>query len=851
MTLSGRARALISQRDAKRGVATLHSVMRDYDHDAIEPRWQDYWREAGTYNAADDDPRPKFYSLVMYPYPSGDGLHMGHARNYVYGDLIARYKAMRGHNVMNPMGWDAFGLPAENYAVKTGIHPAETTQAAISNMKEQMGKLGVVYDWDREVDTSSPDYYHWTQWIFLKLYEAGLAYKAEAEVWWDPVDQTVLANEQVIDGKGERSGAVVERRELSQWFFKITDYADRLLDDLDKLGDWPERVRTMQDNWIGRSEGAEFEMAIVDAEGAALTDAEGDGLAIPVFTTRPDTSFGMTYAVLAPEHPLVAAITTPEQRAGVEAFVERVKNETEVERQSGEGPLEKRGVFTGAYALNPFTQEPVPIYLADYVLMTYGTGAIMAVPGQDQRDWDFAVAYDLPIVRTVEPPADWDGEAYTGEGPAINSGFLDGLGVQDAIGAAIDWLEDEGIGRRTINYRLRDWLISRQRYWGAPIPIVNCEGCGEVPVPLEDLPVVLPRDVEFMPTGQSPLKLEESFYATACPSCGAPAVRETDTMDTFVDSSWYFLRFCDARNEAAPWSAGLADAWMPVDQYVGGVEHAILHLLYSRFFQKVFFDLGLTDAEEPFAALFTQGMLYRDGAKMSKSKGNVVTVDDMVDRYGADATRLFHLFIGPPHLDAEWQDTGVEGTLRFVGRLWRLAQTAGLSDDPATAETEASQELRGLVHRTIKKVTHDIDTFSFNTAVPALMELANAAGKYVADPATANSGVFDEFLTATLLLLAPMAPHVTSEIWEMTGRDGHLLDQPWPGYDSELAKQDRVTMVVQVNGKVRERIEVDAEVSEDAARELALSAEKIVAELDGNEPRRVIVKAPKLVNIVK
>ena len=818
--------------------------MIDYDHRSIEVKWQAYWREQGTYVAPDDDPREKFYSLVMFPYPSGSGLHMGHARNYVYGDLIARYKRMRGYNVMNPMGFDAFGLPAENYAIKTGIHPAETTSAAIATMKQQFDKLGVVYDWSREVNTSMPDYYRWTQWIFLQLYAKGLAFRSKSSVNWDPVDQTVLANEQVVDGKGERSGAVVEKRELEQWSFKITDYAQRLLDDLEKLDRWPDRVRRMQANWIGRSEGCEFEMVISDENGNPAPDTP----TMTVFTTRPDTGFGMTYAVLAPEHPLVASITTEDRRVNVDVFVDRVSRESEVDRQSLEGSLLKRGAFTGSYAINPFTEMPVPIYLADYVLMGYGTGAIMAVPGEDQRDWEFAQAYDLPIVRTVAPPDDWDGEAYTGRGLMINSAFLNGLDKETAIGKATEWLVERGIGRATVNFRLRDWLISRQRYWGVPIPIVYCDKCGEVPVPAEDLPVKLPMDIEFRPTGQSPLKLEPSFYETSCPSCGADATRETDTMDTFVDSSWYFLRYCDSRNVDAPWGRKLVDEWMAVDQYIGGVEHAILHLLYSRFFQKVFYDLGLTDADEPFAALFTQGMIYRDGAKMSKSKGNVIEVDEICDRYGADATRLFHLFIGPPMMDAEWQDTGVEGTARFVGRVWRLV----LSDVArgGCELGESDREMRRLIHETTRRVTSDIDTFSFNTAVPALMELVNSAMTWLRECEAPSRAVFDELVTNLLLLLAPMAPHVSAELWELTGRDGHIHEQSWPAFDAEIAKSSTVTMVVQIKGKVRDRIDVDVDITEDDALRLALGSPRITDLLAGAEPRRVIVRQPKLVNIV-
>ena len=617
-----------------------------YDVQEVERRWQARWRDEGTYEVENDDPRPPFYVLCMYPYPSGPA-HMGHVRNYTFGDLHVRYRTMQGHGVLSPIGFDSFGLPAENAAIKQGVHPREFTDARIAELKASLTRLGAVYDWRREVRSHDPTYIRWTQWIFLRLLEAGLAYRKMAPVNWCPGCQTVLANEQVLaDGTCERSGDLVTKRDLEQWFFRITQYADQLLDDLDSL-DWPDRVKVMQRNWIGRSEGAEFDIKVA-----------GHDVSIRVFTTRPDTSFGMTYVVLAPEHPLVPDLTTDGQRAAVEEFVARVSTESEVERQTTEGPLEKRGVFTGSYATNPFNGEDVPIYLADYVLMGYGTGAIMAVPGQDQRDWDFAQAYDLPIVRTVQPPDGWEGEAYTGDGPAINSRWLDGLNKADAIATAIQWLEDEGFGRRTVNYRLRDWLLSRQRFWGCPIPIVYCPEHGAVPVPDADLPIVAPDDVEFRPTGESPLKHHQGFLQTVCPECGKPALRETDTMDTFVDSSWYFLRFCDPWNDEAPFDPIAAARWLPVDQYIGGIEHAILHLMYARFFTKALADLGVAppDLREPFGRLFTQGMIRMDGSKMSKSKGNLVAPEKYFSTVGADALRLFHLFVGPPADDVDWTE---------------------------------------------------------------------------------------------------------------------------------------------------------------------------------------------------
>jgi leucyl-tRNA synthetase len=635
--------------------------MSSYEFDSVERKWQERWEKDRTFFVTEDPSRPKFYNVTMYPYPSGE-LHMGHVRNYTYGDLLTRYHMMRGDNVLSPMGWDSFGLPAENAAIETGVHPGTFTEERIASMKAQIKRLGAAYDWDREVAAHSPEYYRWTQWLFLKLYERGLAYRKAAPVNWCPKDQTVLANEQVIDGRCDRCDTIVEKRDLEQWFFKITDYAQRLLDDLSRLDEWPDRVRIMQENWIGRSEGADFEMKIAGRPDLSFT----------VYTTRPDTIFGMTFVVLAPEHPLVEQLTAgTENEAAVRAFVEEVSRETEIERLSTE--TEKRGLALGANAINPATGDEVPIFIADYVLSTYGTGAIMAVPGQDQRDWDFATEYDLPIIRTVRPPDDFDGEAYTGVGPAINSQWLDGLEVEPAIAKTIEWLEAEGIGKRAVQFRLRDWLISRQRYWGAPIPIVYCESCGTVPVPVEDLPVLLPEIDDYTPKGQSPLAGVPEFTDITCPSCDEPARRETDTMDTFVDSAWYFLRYADPANEKAPYDPARADYWMPIDQYIGGVEHAVLHLLYARFFIKVLYDEGLLAADEPFSRMFTQGMITLGGAKMSKSKGNVVSPVEIFETHGADALRLYHLFMGPPTDDAVWNDRGVEGTSRFLDRVWRLA----------------------------------------------------------------------------------------------------------------------------------------------------------------------------------
>lgn len=799
-----------------------------YDVQTIERKWQEHWRDASTYEIANDDPRPKYYVLSMYPYPSGPA-HMGHVRNYTFGDLIVRYRTMNGYGVLSPIGFDSFGLPAENAALKTGEHPRPFTDARIGELSNSITRIGAVYDWRRTVKSHDPNYIRWTQWIFLRFLEAGLVYRAKASVNWCPGCQTVLANEQVLaDGTCERSGDMVEKRELEQWFYKITAYAQQLLDDLEHL-DWPERVVTMQRNWIGRSEGAEFEMQVSDAQGNPT------GQSFRVFTTRPDTSFGMTFCVLSPEHPLVVDITVDDQRDEVETFVERVRNETEIDRLSSEAPLDKRGVFTGAYAINPFTQEPVPIYLADYVLVTYGTGAIMAVPGQDQRDWDFAQVFDLPIVRTVQPPDDWTGEAYVGDGPAINSQWLDGLHKAEAIDAAITWLEEKGIGARTVNYRLRDWLLSRQRFWGCPIPIIYCPDHGAVPVPDDQLPIVAPDDVEFRPTGESPLRFHEGFLNTTCPVCGGPAVRETDTMDTFVDSSWYFLRFADPWNADMPFSKSAVEKWLPVDQYIGGVEHAILHLMYARFFTKALADLDIAPKglREPFARLFTQGMIRLGGGKMSKSKGNLVSPDEYCDTVGADALRLFILFMGPPADDIDWNDKGIEGTSRFLHRLWRLAEPS--SDAVAPATGDAVVEVDRAAHRLIVRVTDEFERWSYNTAVAAFMEFTNLLYKKGSTP----------FAVDTMLqLLAPMAPHITAELWGRRHDGEHIHERSWPAADPTMAAVDQVTMVVQVNGKVRAKLEVAPDLGEAEAERLALAAVNVA------EPKRVIAKPPRLVNIV-
>ena len=852
------SRALADERSAT-------SPFPPYEPQRIEPHWQAYWREHGTYEVDNDDPRPRSYVLCMYPYPSG-AAHMGHVRNYTFGDLLTRYRTMQGEAVLSPMGFDSFGLPAENAAIRTGVHPRTFTDERIEMLRSSITRIGGVYDWRREVKSHSPDYIHWSQWIFLKLFDAGLAYRKTAPVNWCPGCQTVLANEQVIDGRCDRSGDVVERRDLEQWYLRITDYAQQLLDDLD-LVQWPERVVTQQRNWIGRSEGAEFEMAVVDADGAPRTDLPA-GTTIRVFTTRPDTSYGMTFCVLAPEHPLVEGITTAERRDAVDAFVERVRNTAEIDRLSTEGALADRGCATGAYALNPFTGTPVPIFLADYVLATYGTGAVMAVPGEDQRDWDFATAFDLPIIETVQRPEGWDGEAYAGAGTHVSSPVdpssvpgpdLNELDVDEAKDRAIDWLEAEGSGERKVNFRLRDWLVSRQRFWGCPIPIVYCGSCGPRPVPVDQLPVLAPDDVEFRPTGQSPLQFHEGFLHTTCPDCGAPATRETDTMDTFVDSSWYFLRFCDPWSADRPFSEEAVRGWMPVDQYIGGAEHAVLHLMYARFFTKALSDLGVAPADlrEPFTRLFTQGMIRLGGSKMSKNKGNLVAPEEIIDLHGADTLRLAHLAVKPPEEDVDWEDFGLDGCARFLHRLWRLAVPGSdLAGGHRHGDlTEADLMVQRATHRLISEVTDAFERWSYNVAVARAMAFLNDLYRYVQSDSRAHGEVIDAAVDTLLLLLAPAAPHVTAELWSRRGAavgatDRHIHAEPWPVADPSMLVEETVTMVVQVGGKVRDRIEVPADADAATCETLALTSAKVRSILDGSPPRNVIVRPPKLVNIV-
>ncbi len=821
---------------------------RTYDFVKIEKKWQKIWETEKTFKVEADTSRPKYYNLEMFPYPSGN-LHMGHVRNYAIGDVIARFKSMNGFNVLHPMGWDSFGLPAENAAIKHGIPPKKWTLDNIDNMRSQLKTMGISYDWDREVATCKPDYYKFTQWMFLQLFHKGLAYKKEASVNWCPGCQTVLANEQVVDGACERCDSIVEKKKLNQWFFRITDYAQRLLDNLDNpalMPGWPEKVKTMQRNWIGRSEGCEFSLEIADR-------AEK----ITVYTTRPDTVYGVTYMVLAPEHPLVEAISQgTEQEEAVKDFVYRMQFTSDIARTSSDA--EKEGVFTGAYAIHPLTQEKIPIWIANYVLLDYGTGAIMAVPAHDQRDFDFAQKYGLPIQVVIQgenTPLDGNTltEAYTGDGKLVHSANLDGCSVEEAKKKVTAHLEELGIGKRTVNFRLRDWLISRQRYWGAPIPIVYCEKCGIVPVPEDQLPVLLPESVSFKPNGESPLKYAEEFVHCSCPNCGGNASRETDTMDTFVCSSWYYMRFCDAHNDQLPFDKEKAKYWMPVDQYTGGVEHAILHLMYARFFNMFLKDMGLLENEEPFSRLLTQGMVLKDGTKMSKSLGNVVSPEEIINRYGADTARLFILFAAPPERDLEWSDKGVEGSYRFLNRIWRLVgeciEKANAGTIPSSLN-EVSQELHRKTHATIKKVTTDIqDRFNFNTAISAMMELTNTLTA-CKDHKDLCPEVLYETIQSLLLLLSPVTPHICEELWQACGFNGKISEQHWPVWDESALEQAEIEMAVQISGKVRDHMMIGTHLSVEEIQAAVLSSEKIQTLIEGKAVVKVVVVPGKLVNVV-
>jgi leucyl-tRNA synthetase len=815
--------------------------MRDetvrYDPAAVERKWQRVWADEEAFRVANPGPDEldrdvrNTYVVEMLPYPSGE-LHMGHTLNYTIGDVITHMRRRRGMRVLRPMGYDAFGLPAENAAIREGGHPRTVTERNIASIREQMQRMGWAIDWSREISTHEPAYYRWTQWLFLRFYERGLAYRKEAPVKWCPNDQTVLANEQVVDGRCERCGAEVEARSLTQWFFRITDYADELLDEMELLEEWPERVLTMQRNWIGRSEGARVVFRV-----------DGSGEELPVFTTRPDTLFGATFFVLAPEHPLVPALVagTPYEEEAL-AYVRHTAGRSTVEREA----KEKDGVFTGRYAVNPVNGERIPIWVADYVLMEYGTGAIMAVPAHDERDHAFAERYGLEI-RQVVAPADGsepvEGGAFVAhtEGEAlVNSGEFDGLPAPEGKRAIVSWLEERGLGEATIGYRLRDWLLSRQRYWGCPIPIVHCPACGEVAVPDDELPVLLPDVEDYLPRGRSPLAAAEDWVAVDCPRCGGAARRETDTMDTFVDSSWYFIRYTDPHNGEEPFSRAIADYWLPVNQYIGGIEHAVLHLLYARFFTKVMNELGLLGFREPFARLFNQGMITAAGAKMSKSKGNVVDPLVYAERYGADTVRLYTLFMGPADEDMDWHDQGLEGVWRFVNRLWRIAHEQGgrPAGDPGDGP------LARKTHRAIAKVSDDIDRrFAFHTPIAAVMELVNEIQRNPDDPAA-------RFATETAVsLIQPYAPHVAEELWEALGNT-RLWEAPWPVADPALLVEDSVEVVVQVNGKLRDRLHVPAGTPEDELLRLALGSPRVQAHLGGAEARKTVVVPDRLVSLV-
>ncbi len=814
-----------------------------YDAAAIEKKWQKIWEDTDAFHTQQTD-KPKYYALEMFPYPSGN-LHMGHVRNYSIGDVVARFKRMNGFNVLHPMGWDSFGLPAENAAIKHGTPPKDWTWSNIDNMRRQLKSLGISYDWDREVATCHPDYYKWTQWMFLQLYKHGLAYKKKSYVNWCPSCQTVLANEQVVGGKCERCKAEVGKKDLEQWFFRITDYADRLLSDIDKLDGWPEKVKTMQANWIGKSTGAQVHFKL-----------DGSGETLTVFTTRPDTLYGVSFMVIAPEHPMVdALISGSGTEAECRAFIDRMQYVKDMDRASSD--LEKEGVFTGRYAVNPLNGKKVPLYLANYVLLDYGTGIVMAVPAHDQRDFDFARKYGLPVEAVISPDgSNIDGsaltEAFEAEGIMIHSGPFDGMSNKEAMPKIISYLEEQKIGERKVNFRLRDWLISRQRYWGAPIPIIYCDDCGEVPVPESDLPVLLPEDVAFTGQGTSPLASSKSFHQVTCPKCGKPARREIDTMDTFVCSSWYFLRYCDPKNSALPFSKEAADYWMNVDQYIGGVEHAILHLLYARFFTKALHDFGYLSCDEPFQNLLTQGMVLKDGAKMSKSLGNVVSPEEIIAKYGADTARLFILFAAPPERDLEWSDTAVEGSYRFLNRVYRLVEDkrAVLRPGAVCASdglSAADKELRYVLHNTVKKATDDIGVrFNLNTAISAVMELVNALYAYTGS----NDALVSESVEKVILLLSPFVPHLAEELWQMAGGSGSVHSQAWPTYDTAALVKDEIEVLVQVNGKPKHRMMVPSGAPDAEIEKMAVENGTIAAAIAGKQIVKTIVVKGKLVNIV-
>ena len=816
----------------------IRTMAPKYNPQEIEKRWQARWEADHLYEVHENSERPKWYALTMFPYTSGD-LHIGHWYAMAPSDVHARFKRMQGYNVLHPIGFDAFGLPAENAAIKHGIHPYKWTMRNIEKMRHQLKSIGAMYDWSREVITCLPEYYKWTQWFFLKLYEAGLAYRAKAPANWCPQCKTVLANEQVVgEGVCERCHTPVTRKDLEQWFFRITKYADELMEHKDI--DWPERVKLMQRNWVGKSVGVEISFGI---EG--LKDEE-----IRVFTTRPDTIFGVTFMVFAPEHPLVARLTTPEHKKEVKDYIERTRGQTEIERLSTE--KEKTGVFIGAYAINKLNGERVPIWIADYVLLSYGTGAVMGVPAHDQRDFEFALYFGLQIKVVIASPA-WSGEplkeAYTESGTMVNSDRFNGLPGEQGKEAVADFLESQGWGKHTISYRLRDWLISRQRYWGAPIPMIYCSKCGVVPVPEKDLPVLLPEDAEFRPTGESPLKYCKSFVNTACPKCKGAAQRETDTMDTFMCSNWYFLRYTSPGYDKGPFDPAKLAFWMPVDQYTGGAEHAVMHLFYARFFNKAIRDLGLVKFDEPFTRLFNQGMVVSGRAKMSKSRGNVVTPDEYVSRLGADTVRAYLMFVGPWDLGGGWDDSGISGIWRWLNRVWNLVLEEQKGEGLLPIDRATENELRRLTHKTIKKVTEDFEKFRFNTMLAFLMEYTNYLVK-LKEGRIVDNAAWREAIDTLLLLLAPSVPHLAEELWERTGHKYSIHNQPFPSWDENLVVEEMITLVIQVNGKLRDRVTAPASIGESEARELALTSERVRAHTDGKKIKDVIYVPGRLVNIV-
>jgi len=823
-------------------------MAKSYPFDTIEAKWQKYWDKIGLFKVDEKKTKNKYYCLMMFPYPSAS-LHVGHGRNYIIGDVVARYKMMKGFNVLTPMGWDAFGLPAENAAIKDGLPPKVSTMNNIATMKKQLNGWGVGYDWAREVTSCMPDYYKWTQWIFLKLYEKGLAYRKKASVNWCPSCNTVLANEQVVNGACERCETKVTQKDLEQWFFRITAYAERLLKDLDKLNEWPQRVKVMQKNWIGKSYGVEIHFPVADSK--KVPPIMRGGQCLTCFTTRVDTIFGATYMVLAPEHPEVQElIKDAKNRDEINAFIKEARAESTIDRVSAD--TEKKGIFTGKYVINPVNNRKIPLWIANYVLMEYGTGAVMAVPAHDQRDFEFARRYKLPIEIVIKSPGHQvtrsPEKAYEDDGVMVNSAQFDRLGNRKAMDKIAVWMEKEKIGKRTVNFRLRDWLISRQRYWGAPIPIIYCDKCGIVGVPEKELPVLLPEDVKFKPHGESPLKSSKRFVEVKCPKCKAKARREVDTMDTFVDSSWYYLRYLSPKNNKKAFDGNIVNKWLPVDQYIGGVEHAILHLLYSRFITKFLHDIKEVGFDEPFRNLFTQGMIIKDGAKMSKSKGNVVSPDELIDKYGGDTVRLYTLFIGPPEKDAEWSDRGVEGAYRFLGRVWRLVEQVTTSPRHQVTSGD-SVKLRRKTHQTIKKVTEDIERgFHFNTAISAVMELVNEVYLEIANQK--ESSDIKEAVETTVILLAPFVPHIAEELWQKLGKKNSIFKIKWPGFEQSLMVEEEVSLIIQVNSRVRSKISVPIDSTEDFLREKVLADEKVKKHLEGKPVKKFIVVPNRLVNIV-